>query len=108
MDLPVGSAFMLRLGIHAVSATAVDFHGDTVGPVTFCFTAKGGASYLLQFAGETHRVPLLIDERTASEVETPPLLPGGRCAPPAPPPAEGALRAARPPMAGAAGHPAAQ
>jgi hypothetical protein len=69
--------------IHAVSATTVDLHGDTVGPLTFCFVAEGGASYLLQFAGET-----------ANEVETPPLLPGERCVPPGRP--RPALRAAAP------------
>jgi hypothetical protein len=81
MDLPVGSAFMLRSGIHTLSATAVDAYGDTVGPLTFCFTAQGGASYLLRFAGAAHREPALIDERTAAEIRTRPLEPGERCVP---------------------------
>lgn len=81
MDLPVGSAFMVRSGIHAMSASTFDDRGGSVAPVTFCFAAEGGASYVLRLGGETHRVPKLIDGKTAAEVPTTPLQPGERCVP---------------------------
>jgi hypothetical protein len=73
---------MVRSGIHALSATTVDAYGVTVGPVALCFAAEGGAGYVLRFTGAARRVPRLFDQRTAAEVQTAPLAPGERCAPP--------------------------
>ena len=81
MDLPVGSAFMVRSGLHVMSATMLDADGHWAGRVTFCFAAEGGASYILRSWGQARRDAALIDARTSAEIQVRPLEPGERCVP---------------------------
>jgi hypothetical protein len=85
MELPVGSTFMVRAGLHAVSASTTGASGEKLGPATICFAAKGGGSYQVGF--ESDRRISLMDQDTGLTVEAFPVSAPRECAPPRPRPA---------------------
>jgi hypothetical protein len=65
MALPAGRAFMLRAGVHAVSAT-----GTGGGLMTLCLAAEGGANYQVRLGGLDRTVPEIHDVRRGSLAPT--------------------------------------
>jgi hypothetical protein len=63
--LPAGRAFMLRAGIHAVSAT-----GTGGGLMTLCLAAEGGGSYQVRLGGLDRTVPEIYDVHRGSLAPT--------------------------------------
>jgi hypothetical protein len=63
--LPAGRAFMLRAGVHAVSAT-----GTGGGLMTLCLAAEGGRNYEVRLGGIDRTVPEIYDMDRGSVAPT--------------------------------------
>jgi hypothetical protein len=80
MALPAGRAFMLRAGVHALSATGTDANGHSIGLMTLCLAAQGGANYEVRLGGIARGVPEIYDLDRGSVVGTLLLRVGEDCA----------------------------
>jgi hypothetical protein len=68
--LPAGRAFMLRADVHAISATGIDANGYSIGLMTLCLAAAGGANYQVRLGGIARGVPEVYDLDKGSLVQT--------------------------------------
>ncbi len=88
-EFPDGPTFMLRAGIHAVSATGIDANGYSIGLMTLCLAAEGGANYQVRLGGSARERPEVYDLDRGSVVRTLLVPIGQDCA--APPPGSTAV-----------------
>jgi hypothetical protein len=79
MELPNGRQFMLRAGVHALSASGIDANGYLM---TLCLAAEGGANYRVRLGGIDRSVPEIYDQDRGSVVRTLLVPIGQDCAPP--------------------------